>query len=173
MGIFAVQGGEDVKGNHVLLFGMTERAPVADPRSILNESLTDFPRDADRDEADDVVLQFPLQRTYFICGFCNGISGQRTGMDLRGNHARRVAPGKLKRSTVGSDYQQRSDSATMTHNNSDTTDDAESADETESRVPCPEPYCTIKMNERDAILAHLRWDHNRSEHEAESMLEDD
>jgi len=71
VGIFAVQGGEDVKGNHVLLFGMTERAPVADPRSILNESLTDFPRDADRDEADDVVLQFPLQRTYFICGFCN------------------------------------------------------------------------------------------------------
>jgi|AntDeeMetageno50_2_1112565.scaffolds.fasta_scaffold11393_2 hypothetical protein len=123
------------------------------------------------------------QMTWFFSSRCNerissagsvtGISGQRTGMDLRGNHARRVAPGKLKRSTVGSDYQQRSDSATMTHNNSDTTDDAESADETESRVPCPEPYCTIKMNERDAILAHLRWDHNRSEHEAESMLEDD
>lgn len=37
-------------------------------------------------------------------------------------------------------------------------------------VPCPEPDCGIKMQSADEVEAHLQWDHNRSESEAEAMV---
>lgn len=41
----------------------------------------------------------------------------------------------------------------------------------EGRISCPEPNCGIAMNTREEVNAHLRWDHNRSEQEADAMLE--
>lgn len=35
---------------------------------------------------------------------------------------------------------------------------------------CPEPDCGIQMYTRDELIAHLQWNHNRSEVEAEAML---
>jgi hypothetical protein len=39
------------------------------------------------------------------------------------------------------------------------------------RMSCPEPDCGIEMNNRTEVRAHLQWDHNRSEAEAEAMLD--
>lgn len=41
----------------------------------------------------------------------------------------------------------------------------------EDGVLCPERHCSIKMNTRTEMNAHLRWDHNRNEAEAEAILD--
>ena len=44
-----------------------------------------------------------------------------------------------------------------------------SSGDTERRHECPEMACGIKMR-REELKAHLEWDHNRSEYQAERML---
>lgn len=44
-------------------------------------------------------------------------------------------------------------------------------DDDESWHDCPERDCGIEMPGRTELNAHLRWDHNRSESEAEAMLD--
>jgi len=43
---------------------------------------------------------------------------------------------------------------------------------TDGKSVCPEHHCGIKMNTRTELEAHLQWDHNRSEYEANAMLDD-
>ena len=43
------------------------------------------------------------------------------------------------------------------------------ADDTE-RVQCPEYCCDIPFVNANEVVAHLQWDHNRSELEAERMV---
>lgn len=40
-----------------------------------------------------------------------------------------------------------------------------------SEYRCPEADCGIEFSARDEVRAHLEWDHNRSEPEAEAMLD--
>lgn len=44
-------------------------------------------------------------------------------------------------------------------------------DESASHRECPEPDCGIEMPGDTELTAHLQWDHNRSEAEAEAMLD--
>lgn len=36
---------------------------------------------------------------------------------------------------------------------------------------CPEYDCELSFPKREEVLAHLEWDHNRSEYKAKQMLE--
>ena len=40
------------------------------------------------------------------------------------------------------------------------------------RAQCPEWDCLLKFRVNDEMKAHLKWDHNRSEHEAQIMVQD-
>jgi hypothetical protein len=53
----------------------------------------------------------------------------------------------------------------------DSASDGERASGEDERIDCPETHCGISMLTRTELNAHLRWDHNRSENEAEAMLD--
>ena len=40
----------------------------------------------------------------------------------------------------------------------------------ESGIECPESDCGIPFQSTDEVVAHLQWDHNRSELEAERKV---
>lgn len=39
-------------------------------------------------------------------------------------------------------------------------------------IQCPEHTCPLTFNTRVEVLAHLQWDHNRTELEADAMIDD-
>lgn len=39
--------------------------------------------------------------------------------------------------------------------------------------PCPEYCCPLEFNEESEVVAHLEWDHNRSEYRAKQMVKHD
>ena len=47
----------------------------------------------------------------------------------------------------------------------------DSPENEDGRIECPESHCGIEMQTRTEIDSHLRWDHNRSESEAEAIVD--